>query len=312
MNIPATSIKNNQKAFNPNIIQRTFSRIGGFIPKDIHDICDLSSKGAMKRVTFMALASIFLLGARYFQSRNADERREVATRDFSAVVTAIYAVPILKKFAGMLINKKTQIPIAYGEKGFWKNLNPEKGVQLASTEQLSKWFSVKSATAFDGIKKGFTGFCVNIKKLGGNLMKCFNILDEGSEKILTELAGQLGINKKITNKNILKVIYKAEKSTDTGIQDNLSKLKEMFVQNEKGTNSLLQKASHLKSATEFTCIAATAFLLGGFLPWFNIHHTRSLYKNNKPENDKQPKPSPANNSPIMNKFDLFKKTGQLV
>ena len=82
------------------------------------------------------------------------------------------------------------------------------------------------------------------------------------------------------NNNIIKLIIKAEKSTDRGVQQKLNSLKTMFI----GENKLLAKASHFKSVTEAGCIAATAFILGGLLPWFNIQYTKKLYEKKNAEN----------------------------
>ena len=312
-----TSLLNTSKcAFEPNKITKTLAKIGGFIPKQVSDFCDLTPKASMKRTTQFAILAGCVLFGRYIQARNKDEKREILTRDTGMLFTAVYAVPLFKKVASLFINKKTGIPVAYGEKGVLKNLNPEKGIQMASYEQLAEWLSVKSIESFNGIKHGLTGFCVNIKNLGGNLMKCFKILDKNSDKTLNDLANLVGINEKVTNKNILKVIYNAEKSTDQKVQTSLNELKSMFVQNEKGMNPLLKKASHFKSITGASCIAATAFILGGLLPWFNIQHTKKLYEEKKKSENNglnsSPKTLPINNSSIMNKFEKFQKTGQFV
>ena len=338
-----SSIKTSKCAFEPNKITKTLAKIGGFIPKPVSDFCDLTPKASMKRTTqFVILAGCVLFG-RYIQARNKDEKREILTRDTGMLFTAVYAVPLFKKLASLFINKKTGIPVAHGEKGLLKNINPEKGIQMASYEQLEGWLSVKNAESFNGIKHGLTGFCANIKGLGGNLMKCFEILNKNSEKTLNDLAKLVGIDEKVTNKNILKVIYNAEKSTDQKIQTALNELKKLFVRNElnsasekaplfrsmtnklkkimgmteEGMNPLLKKASHYKSVTGASCIAATAFILGGLLPWFNIQHTKKLYDEKKKAennglNNEQTKTLPINNSNMMNKFELFQKTGQFV
>ena len=339
-----TSSMNTSKcAFKPNKITKTLAKIGGFIPESVSDFCDLTPKASMKRSTQFAILAACVLFARYIQARNKDEKREILTRDTGMLFTAVYGVPLFKKVASLFINKKTGIPVAYGEKGFLKNLNPEKGIQMASDKQLEGWLSVESAESFNGIKHGLTGFCANIKNLGGNLMKCFKILDKNSDKTLNDLAKLVGINEKITNKNILKVIYNAEKSSDEAVKQKVNALKSMFVRNEinpasekaplfksmtnkfkkilglaeEGMNPLLKKASHYKSITGASCIAASAFILGGLLPWFNIQHTKKLYDEKKKSennglNNEQTKTLPINNSNMMNKFELFQKTGQFV
>lgn len=253
------------KGYTHNTFNKVITSIGKVIPEKVNNFCDLSSKGALKRLTFISVAAAFLLGTRYFQARNSDEKREVFTRDFSGVVAAVYAVPILKKFLGIFVNKKTGIPVAHGEGGIKANLNPETGKQIASYKQLEDWFKVKKIADFDKIKGGFKSFCKNIENVGGDLTKCFKVLGEGQlPKALTDIAEGKTVNKN----NILEII----ENTD---EDKLKPLKELF----KGKNKLFKKASHFKSLTEATCIGLTAFLLGGLLPWFNIWYTRRLYKN---------------------------------
>lgn len=289
-----------KQVFKPNIVAGTLARIGGFIPDKVHDYCDLTKTGSMKRAPLYIMLMTIVVGSRYLSARGKDEKREILTRDPLTITSLIFTVPVLKKFTGMFLNKKTGIPISKAE----------------DYDQLTKWFSVENAESFNGIRNGLAGFCRNIKKLGGDVIKDFSILDKNSKNIINDIAKSLGYTKKITNKNIAGLIKKAEKSTIEAVQGNLKKLKEMFIQNEKGMNPLLQKASHLKSITDFGCIAAAILFLGGLLPWFNIQHTKKLYEKKKAENknlnNDQPKTLPVNNSNMMNKFEKFQKTGQLV
>lgn len=308
-----SSINTAAHEFKPGKIQQSLANFGKHIPKKVHDFCDLTPTASMKRSTQFAILAACVLFARYIQARNKDEKREILTRDTGMLFTAVYAVPIFKKLASVFINKKTGIPVAYGEKGILKNLNPEKGIQMASYEQLAEWLSIKNVESFNGIKNGFAGFCRNIKKLGGDLTKCFSMLDKNSKETLNDLAKSLGYQKEITNKNIIGLIRQAQKSTDKNILQKLDSLKSMFV----GENKLLTNASNLKSVTGASCIAATAFILGGLLPWFNIQHTKKLYEEKKKSennglNNEQAKALPVNNSNMMNKFELFQKTGQIV
>jgi len=308
-----SSINTSNYVFEPNKVTKTLAKIGGFIPKPVSDFCDLTTKASMKRTTQFAILAACVLFARYIQARNKDEKREILTRDTGMLFTAVYAVPLFKKVASLFINKKTGIPVAYGEKGILKNINPEKGIQMASYEQLAEWLSVKNVESFNGIKNGFAGFCRNIKKLGGDLTKCFSMIDKNSKNTINDLAKSLGYQKEITNKNIVGLIRQAQKSTDKNVIQKLDSLKTMFV----GENKLLTNASNLKSVTGASCIAATAFILGGLLPWFNIQHTKKLYDEKKKAennglNNEQTKTLPINNSNMMNKFEKFQTTGQFV
>jgi hypothetical protein len=282
--------------------------------------CDFTTSGSLSRVTFLSLATVLLLGGRYYQARNADEKREVATRDFSAVVAAVYAIPLFKKFAGNAMSKNG-IPITYGktEAGFLNKINPEKGVQIASYEQLAEWYSAKHVDdfkkmRFDDKHEGFVGFCKNIKEIGGDLMKCFTTLDKTAKEKLDKLG-----HGEVNNDNILGILEKA-KDTDT-----VKNLKELFVCTEKNPHALLTKANHAKSWVEAGCILATAALLGWALPGFNIWYTRKKYKEGNKHNEipqqqniaapaQQPQIAPVNSSDanMAEKFRKFHATGKLV
>lgn len=275
-----SSVNTAGSAYKPNAVLKTLSRIGRKIPDCVHDFCDLSSKGSMKRLPCLITLIPFVIGSRYLAARNEDEKREILTRDPLSIISLIYAIPVLRKFASIPVNKITGIPIAQGEKGFLTNLNPEKGICPASFKQLKEWFSVESIKDFNEIKGGFTGFCKNIRDLGGDLIKSFNLIDKNAKDKLKKLAEAVGIKEEITNKNILTLFESAQKSEDKTVKTLLKGLQEMFV----GENGLKLRATHLKGVIEFSCIAASAFLLGGLLPWFNIQKIKKLYKNKKQEN----------------------------
>lgn len=300
---------------NSNAVTRTLARIGNRIPPEICKFCDLEHNGNLKRIAMALLASTLLLGARYFQARNNDERREVFTRDFSAVLTAIYAVPILKNFAGKYISKKTGIPIVHGEdaKG-WDRINPEKGKTMRSYEQLEKWYSVKSLDAFkERISGGFIGFCENIVNVGGDLNKCFGAFGKEGHEALVNLKNTLRLDKKLSsNEEYIDMFNNAQKSDKMEVKEAFEKIKKLFVEDGKAMNPLHKKASYYKSAIQAIAITASAFLLGIFLPWFNIHYTRNVYlkpKKNTPKPNETKLSHQGNgtiNTPTMNeKFKQF-------
>jgi len=284
----------------PGKIKKFVAKTSQKIHEKIYDFCDLTATGSYKRPSFVTIAATFLLGARFFQARNNDERREVFTRDFCAVVAAVYTVPLLKKLAGNILSKKHGIPIVHGEnkkitettklKKYWQiflqKLNPEAGKVLVPYHQLENWFSIKKGKTADEaikvfengmIKGGFLGFIENIHNIKGNINTCFKKL--GSET-LTTLSKAVGFTEKLdANENIIKMLKKAEDmKTDKNVKTAYDNVKKLFIQDEKGMNPLLRIASNSKSAIEFSAIAITAFILGGFLPWFNIHYTRKIYK----------------------------------
>lgn len=332
-----TNISHNSALLKPyadSVSKRIIARTGKIIPQFISDFTEINAKGSMNRFTFMTLAALLLLGGRYYQARNDDEKREVFTRDFSAIATAVYAVPILKKFAGKLISNGG-IPIVYDQKVFEDNsaseksentdlfarfkhsIDLEKGTQLASYDQLKQWHSVDDASHFKNIKEGFTGFCKNIAEtLNGNLSKGFAVLDPvNAHNTLLTLAAKFGIkaNKEnLDNNTILEIIKKAETASGKAKKEaepHLNKLMKLFEvkkepKKESVLNQLLEKASHRKSLTEFSSIISTAFLLGGFLPWFNIWYTRRLYKNKNNENVAY-NPDSAKNHVVASKNNII-------
>ncbi|HSA07710.1 MAG TPA: hypothetical protein P5556_11090 [Candidatus Gastranaerophilales bacterium] len=287
----------------PGGIKKILSDGGNLVPQKVADFFELTPKGSMTRVALFGIAAIFLLGARYVQARDEDEKREVFTRDFSAVTTAVYALPVLKKLTGLLINKTTKIPVAYGEEGILKNLNPEKGKILASFDQLEQWY------VFDKDKKykdGFKGFLTNLNNLGADLRLCFKKFGSETYKALESLKQTTGIIGELDNKNIINIINIIEKTENApGSKEAIEAIKKAFGKE----NKLLKQAVHQKSLTEAGCIALTAGILGWFLPWFNIKNTKEIYKARQGEqNDSYIKNIPVKidisveNTPVYNNF----------
>jgi len=152
----------------------------------------------LNRGTFTALAIVFLLGCRYMQSRNKDEKREVATRDFSAVVTAVYCVPILKKIIGNNLEKHSGFALLDGvkEKGF-KIFDR----QLAENHQIKEWYS------YDKKNQDIVSFAKNLADRGAKLGKVFS-KDEASKKALLEILGTSEIPN--NNEQVINAIKKAK------------------------------------------------------------------------------------------------------
>lgn len=308
--------------------------------------------GTLNRMTFVSLAIIFLLGCRYMQARNADERREVATRDFSAVVTAVYAVPILKKIIGTSLEKKSGFAILDGEKqGAFKVFDRH----LAEGHQIKEWYT------FDKNSQDFVSFSKNLSDRGAKLGKVFSKEKEAKE-VLCKLLNTNDISNK-TNEEIITAIKNAENSEAVeklknvfkketlndildapdlaqrladakgktknvlkkffgeGFINNVDKVKQLKESPEKlveilknglssedikkgkailekelvKENQALKEAKVLKSIPLSAGILFTAGFLGWFLPWFNIHYTRALYKSDKAKADNTTAPTPKSN-----------------
>ncbi len=311
MNTPSI---NNKLIFNPNPVKKLIAKIGKHIPDKVQDFCDLTTKASPKRLTQFGILAFCVVVGRYMQARDEDEKREILTRDTGMLLTIVYAVPILQKIACLFVNKKTGIPLSCGSKKLKDNINltNEKGIQMASYKQLEQWFKISSNESYKNIKHGFAGFCKNIKDLGGNVIKNFEVINKNSRNIINNISKSLGYKKEITNKNIIGLLKIAEKSKDTNVQQNLNILKNMFV----GENKLLTRASHMKSIIATGSIGLTAFTLGGLLPWFNIQYTKHLYetkqkKEGKAINNTPSKPLSTNNADMIKKFKKFENTGNL-
>lgn len=199
-----------------------------------------------------------ILGARLYQARDNNERREVATRDFSAVVTILFALPIFRKVSATIVKKISGMPISYGEPTILNYLKDKDGIKALTFENLANWYSKTGDKKEDLVK-----FCEHINKKGGNLEKIFSYLGTESKTALQGIATG-------TNEDIIKNIKEADEKL----------LKSALEELNSPENNLLKRAKFLRSVPEGMGILMIAGFLGWFLPWFNIIYTKQLYKNN--------------------------------
>lgn len=241
-----------------------------------------------------------MLGARLYQARNRDERREVATRDFSGLSTIIFALPLFRNIVATFIRKTTGFPIS-------QVINTIKGHFKA--KRLS--FSFENIDdIYSGISKyknNIVDFAENISNHQGDLRKIFDFLSDKSKSALNQIASDFSSNNSPvksdnfykfitkpfragnselilpnTNEEIIEMLKKAQK--DKNLQPLvLQVIKEI---DTKG-NHLVKFAQGLKSIPEAICIIGVAAFLGWFLPWFNINYTRKLYQNKNNKEKKQ-------------------------
>lgn len=263
-----------------------------------------------------------VFGARLIQARDANERREVVTRDFSSITTIIFAVPILQKIAAILARKATGVPIAHGTPNFINCLNPNGAFQLASSNDLKHWYTNITGNKFvDTDKKEYKGllaFCKQMvdKDKKANLWKMFQFLDENSKNALNKIAkstktsvdskpahkmfmtltsfmrDKTQLNIPQSNDQIIEMLKKADKTLIDKIEDGL-----------KDQNNLQNVAKFLKSIPDVMNIAIVAGFLGYFLPALNIATTKKLYKKNHS--------SEQGNSIANKKVDTKKKTDKV-
>jgi hypothetical protein len=223
-----------------------------------------------------------MLGARLYQARNADERREVATRDFSGLSTITFALPILRNFISTGGRKSTGFPLAKTLKSVKNHFNPT--IKQFSFENITDMYSGPSK-----LRRGLVDFTENISNQGGDLRKIFNHLSDNSKIALNNLSkafsskntsveskGSKGAVKLILpedNKGIIDLFKKAQ--NDEAQKDSLNIITKEL---DDKKNPLVKKAESLKSIPEAVSIIGISAFLGWFLPWFNINYTRDLYK----------------------------------
>lgn len=231
-----------------------------------------------------------MLGCRWIQARNSDERREVATRDFSGLTTIVFAVPVLRNITSTLMKKSSGIPISKSIKGVKAHLNPNN--KPFSFDNIKDIYAGVSK-----YKNGIVDFAQNIDNHGGDLRKVFNFLSDDSKKVLNETAQELYPSNTVvksgnnlfarsfkagkselkfpeTNKKIIELLKKAANNDKSK-----SKLDVVIKELDKDENPLVKFAEAQKSIPEAVSIVAISGFLGWFLPWFNIHYTKNLYKN---------------------------------
>jgi hypothetical protein len=338
------------------IIDKKFNNTAGQIPKgktrdntsfqgnySIGNVTDKLVKplefegNTLNRFTFASLAIVFLLGCRYMQARNEDEKREVATRDFSAVITAVYCVPVLKKLIAEGLEKYSGFAILDLNKAESNSRLFNK--KLAESHQIKEWYTIAP-------DENIVNFAQNLSNRGAKLKKVFS-KDEEAKKLLREVIGSSEIpdnndaiiaalkttqNKqalekleklflketfenmdmftfekrlkyaKGKTKKVLEQFFgqeylnnkeKIKQILTTGISALDSEVKDKYKESqlEKGMDVLkkglikenlaYRHAQMLKSVPLAAGIITTAGFLGWFLPWFNIHYTRALYKSDK-------------------------------
>lgn len=230
-----------------------------------------------------------MLGCRLFQARNSDERREVATRDFSGLITIVFAIPVLRNFTSTLMKKMSGVPISKILKSTKDYFNPTN--KPFTFENISDVYSGVSK-----YKKGIVDFAENIDNHGGNLRKVFDFLSDESKKALNTIAqrfsgkntqvksdgflsrkfkaGKSELNLPETNEQIIEILKKAQ--TDDKFKPQLETITNEL---DKEKNPLVKFAEAQKSIPEAISIVAVSGFLGWFLPWFNINYTKKLYKN---------------------------------
>lgn len=217
--------------------------------------CDISPNGSLTRSMFFAVATLFMLGGRFFESRDNDEKREVVTRDIPAVALSVAGAPLVNKAAAYAVTKQSGVPIiTLGEK---KNL---WNAAFREQKDLVNWYS-ELATADNAL----VNFSETVNKHGGNLQKVFKKL--GFTDMLK------AVTDKTDNKGILEAIKEGQANGAEGFKNLETALKAI-----SSDNRLLKYAKKAQAYVKLAGIGFMAATLGYFLPHLNIITTKKKYQ----------------------------------
>ncbi len=240
--------------------------------------CNIDSHYSFSRMTFVVIGTVFMLGARFFEARGEDERREVLTRDIPAVVIAGYGATKLNDYMGSLATKITGIPIMQISQGkhsgaFAKMLGKEgqekTNKNFASQKQIIDWFS-----GIENLKNPLITFSETIQRNKGDLNKIMKILG------LSDKLKNITNKENATNEEIITALKKAQESKDKNFD-----ILEGEIKGLKADNKLLKKARNLQACIKISGIVMTAALLGYLLPRLNIVTTKKKYQKQNQTNN---------------------------
>lgn len=259
--------------------------------------------GNMSRALFLLNAYIFLLGVRYFKSRDNNEKRETLTRDIPTIFAAVFGVPIVEKYIAKKIQKKTGFAITNtakdSDEGILRFIKNKMGIKakdktsIVSDEQLHDWY-VLDKHLDENPNSGIKGFIKRLADPKGvnskNDINLKKICSSLSEEIQGKLAAFSDDNAKFMDElfqkaDILDVVKKGFKS---------------------GKNKALEQAGYLKAIPKVVGFVITLCSIGFFIPQFNIVYTHKINKNKKagekPEKQAEPakseKPLQTEKKPI--------------
>ncbi len=270
---PRASYKQNQNntqpSFGNNIANRAFETLG--------KACNIDSNGSLTRSMFFIVATLFMLGGRFFESRSNDEKREVVTRDIPAVALSVAGAPIINKAVAYAVTKKSGVPISVmgnpndpiislgkDEAGKPKFTLGKQGKvfssSFASQKQIIDWYS-----GFDNLDNALVNFSETVDKHGGKLEKVFNKLG------LTDMLK--AVTDKKDNKGILEAIKEAKANGNEGFKNLENALKAT-----PNDNNLLKFGKKAHAYVKLGGIAFMAATLGYFLPHLNIITTKKKYQ----------------------------------
>jgi len=250
--------------------------VGNIIKNPEKSMKFLDFRGHNMSLPVLALFTFgIILGARLYQARDTNERREVATRDFIACLTILFALPIFRKCSATIVRKLFGFPIAYGERTLTNHLKIDDGLTTYSFRNIRNQYSkVKD------MKEKMVTFCEQIDKNGGDLRKVLHFMNDESKMHLNKIAELSGM--KCTGKEgdsltfkLIKFITKpyTNSKVDLVIPNSNKEIIELF----KNSNfeKLTQNIDNSKSFIEKTKTLGQ-----------NMHKTTKNIKNSKEINSR--------------------------
>lgn len=243
--------KNNQPSFgnsaSVNIAKKAFETVG--------EHCNIDHSGSLSRLMFFIVAAVFMLGGRFFESRDNDEKREVVTRDVPAVALSCAGAPFLNQAAAYAVTKQSGVPIVTNGKKF-----SVKNLGFTSQKQLTDWYSNLSEA-----ENPLMNLSEMIERNGGNIRKVMKKF--GFEKELDAITKA---------KNNFAVLNALKDAQNNGAES--FKTLEELIKNVSSKNKVLSFAKNWQAGIKLGGIGMMAAVLGYFLPHLNIITTRKKYQ----------------------------------
>ena len=262
---------------NTNNTQPSFGNVASRAFETLGKACDIEPNGSLTRTMFFLVATVFMLGGRFFESRSNDEKREVVTRDVPAVALSVAGAPMINKAVAYAVTKKSGVPIL-------TNGNPDDPIisigkdksgkpkftlgkqgkifssSFASQKQIIDWYS-----GLENMDDALVNFSETVDKHGGKLEKVFKKLG------LSDLLHS--VTDKKDNKSILDAIKEAKANGSEGFKNLENALKAV-----PQDNNLLKFAKKAHAYVKLGGIGFMAATLGYFLPHLNIITTKKKYQ----------------------------------
>ncbi len=250
---------------NQSFLQKAAKKAGAFIPQKLSQTFEMTNKGSFDRIPLFLIAMVFVLGARFYKSRDSHERREVLTRDGITVGSTFFAVPVIKNWISKGLDKISKIPTASADSEFFS-------LKDYSLENLRNLYSKADKMP----EKAYT-MAQNIVDRGGDVLKAFSKLGKESIENLKIISGD-----NLSSDNLLKSLKQATTTKDENIKNAFEALTKAL---SPVDNALVQSAQKLKAIPNLASIILATMFLGWGIPAFNIHFTRKKLKHNHKNTD---------------------------